>query len=163
MLNERYIEMRKEKKRFLESELREYERVTAMTEEERTVLREWVWEGHSVHENGAMAVHEGGRPVDFLDVYREEEQIRRALASMSYEEGSRYLLEGYGIVRDGKKDPAPLTYEELKEKARRLYRTCVLYWEVLVANDLRDEAYEYLQEHIDEELPFESFEWDIAE
>lgn len=103
MLNERYIEMRKEKKRFLESELREYERVTAMTEEERTVLREWVREGHSVHENGAMAVHEGGRPVDFLDVYREEEQIRRALASMSYEEGSRYLLEGYGIVRDGKK------------------------------------------------------------
>ena len=101
--------------------------------------------------------------MDFLDVYREEEQIRRTLASMSYEEGSRYLLEGYGIVRDGKKDPAPLTYEELKEKARRLYRTCVLYWEVLVANDLRDEAYEYLQEHIDEELPFESFEWDIAE
>ena len=141
MLNERYIEMRKEKKRFLESELREYERVTAMTEEERTVLREWVREGHSVH----------------------EKQIRRALASMSYEEGSRYLLEGYGIVRDGKKAPAPLTYEELKEKARRLYRTCVLYWEVLVANDLRDEAYEYLQEHIDEELPFESFEWDIAE
>ena len=48
-------------------------------------------------------------------------------------------------------------------RACRLYRTCVLYWEVLVANDLRDEAYEYLQEHIDEELPFESFEWDIAE
>ena len=38
MLNERYIEMRKEKKRFLESELREYERVTAMTEEEASIF-----------------------------------------------------------------------------------------------------------------------------
>ena len=39
----------------------------------------------------------------------------------------------------------------------------MLDWEVVGGNDLRDEAYEDLQEHIDEEVPFESFEWDIAE
>ena len=38
----------------------------------------------------------------------------------------------------------------------------MLYWEVLIANDLREEAYEYVRDHIDEELPFDSFEWDIA-
>lgn len=52
--------------------------------------------------------------------------------------------------------------EEWRKKANRLYRTCFLYWEVLVANDLRDEAYEYVREHIDEEWPFDSFDWDIT-
>ena len=101
--------------------------------------------------------------MDFLDVYREEEDIRRALNTMNYEEGSKYLLEEYGIDRDSIMTPKPPSYEELKKKANRLYRTCLLYWEVLVANDLRDEAYEYVREHIDEELPFDSFDWDIAQ
>ena len=152
-----------EKRCFLRQELKEYEKVTPMTEEERHVLHEWVNRGYSVHENGSMACYEGGRPMDFLDVYREEEEIRQALSSMTYEEGRKYLLEEYGIDRDGAMTPKPPTYEELKKKANRLYRTCFLYWEFLVANDLRDEAYEYVREHIDEEWPFDSFEWDIAQ
>ena len=91
------MKINKEKKRFLKQELREYEKVTPMTREEREALHEWVAAGNSVHENGSMASYEGGRPMDFLDVYREEETIRRALDSMSYEEGSRYLLKEYGI------------------------------------------------------------------
>lgn len=153
----------KKRKRFLRQEFKEYEKTTPMTDDERAVLREWVKDGHSVHENGAMAVYEGGRPMDFLDVYRHDEEIRKALASMSYEEGSRYLLEEHGIDRDGIMTPKPPTYEELMKKANRLYRTCSLYWEVLVANDLRDEAYEYVREHIDEELPFELIDWDIVQ
>lgn len=157
------MKISKEKRRFLKQELKEYEKTVSMTEEERTALHEWVAAGNSVHENGSMASYEGGRPVDFLDVYREEEEIRRALASMSHEEGSRYLLEEHGIDRDGVRAPKPPTYEELKKKANRLYRTCFLYWEFLVASDLREEAYEYVCEHIDEEWPFDSFEWDIAQ
>lgn len=157
------MKISKEKRRFLKQELKEYEKTISMTEEERTALYEWVAAGNSVHENGSMASYEGGRPMDFLDVYREEEEIRSALASMSYEEGSKYLLEEYGIDRDGVMTPKPPTYEELKKKASRLYRTCFLYWEFLVANDLREEAYEYVREHIDEEWPFDSFEWDIAQ
>jgi hypothetical protein len=87
------MKISKEKRQFLKKELREYEKTTPMTEEERKVLHEWVARGYSVHENGSMASYEGGRPMDFLDVYREEEEIRRHLSSMSYEEGSRYLLE----------------------------------------------------------------------
>lgn len=157
------MKISKEKRRFLKQELKEYEKTISMTGEERAALHEWVAAGNSVHENGSMASHEGGRPMDFLDVYREEEEIRRALASMSYEEGSKYLLEEYGIDRDGVMTPKPPAYEELKKKANRLYRTCFLYWEFLVANDLREEAYEYVREHIDEEWPFDSFEWDIAQ
>lgn len=157
------MKINKEKRRFLKQELKGYEKITPMTEEERSALHEWVAAGNSVHENGSMASYEGGRPVDFLDVYREEEEIRRVLGSMSYEEGSRYLLEEYGIDRDGVMTPGPPTYEELKRKANRLYRTCFLYWEFLVANDLREEAYEYVREHIDEEWPFGSFDWDIAQ
>ena len=157
------MKISKEKRRFLKQELKEYEKTISMTEEERAALHEWVAAGNSVRENGSMASYEGGRPMDFLDVYREEEEIRRALASMSYEEGSKYLLEEYGIDRDGVMTPKPPAYEELKKKASRLYRTCFLYWEFLVANDLREEAYEYVREHIDEEWPFDSFEWDIAQ
>jgi len=153
----------KERKRILKQELKEYEKVTPMTEEERFALHEWVKQGNSVHENGSMAFYEGGRPMDFLDVYREEEEIRQALATMTYEEGSKYLLKEYGIDRDGVMTPKPPAYEELRKKANRLYRTCFLYWEFLVANDLRDEAYEYVRERIDEELPFDSFDWDVAQ
>ena len=117
----------KERRRFLKQELKEYEKATSMTDEERNALREWVRDGNSVHENAAMAVYEGGRPIDFLDVYREEEEIRRALASRTYEEGSKYLLEEYGIDRDGAMTPKP--------PARG---------------------------HIDEEWPFESFDWDVT-
>ena len=152
----------KERRRFLKRELKEYEKTTPMTDKEKTALREWVRAGNSVHENAAMAVYEGGRPMDFLDVYREDEEIRRVLETMSYEEGSKYLLKEYGIDRDGVTEPKPPTYDELKKKASRLYRTCFLYWEFLVANDLREEAYEYVRDHIDEEWPFESFDWDIA-
>lgn len=157
------MKISKEKRQFLKKELKEYEKITPMTAAERKVLHEWVAAGYSVHENSSMAVYEGGRPVDFMDVYREEEDIRRALNTMNYEEWSKYLLEEYGIDRDSIMTPKPPSYEELKKKANRLYRTCLLYWEVLVANDLRDEAYEYVREHIDEELPFDSFDWDIAQ
>ena len=148
----------KEKRRFLKQELKEYEKVTPMTDEEKTVLHEWVRCGNSVHENASMAVYEGGRPLDFLDVYREEMKISRALESMSYEEGSKYLLEEYGIDRDGVMESTPPTYDELKKEANRLNRTCLLYWDFLVSKGLSEEAEEYVRDHIDEELPFEFFD-----
>ena len=102
----------KEKRRFLRQELKEYEKTTPMSEDERKALHEWVADGNSVHENVAMASYEGGRPMDFLDVYREEEELRRAVAGMSYEEESRYLLEEYGIDRDGVTTQRSPAYEE---------------------------------------------------
>lgn len=160
---EKGIKLNKEKMLFLKQELREYEKATPMTEEERKALHEWVAAGNSVHENCSIASYENGRPIDFLDIYRKEEEIRRALSSMSYDEGSRYLLEEYGSDRDSATTQAPPTYEKLKAKADRLYKTCCLYREFLAANNLREEADEYVRRHIDEEWPFDSFDWDIAQ
>ena len=153
----------KERRKFLRQELKKYEKCTPMTDEERSILHEWVRDGHSVHENPSMAVYEGGGPVDFLNVYREEEAINRALASMSDEERSQYLLDEYGIGQNGGMDLKPPTYETLRKKANRLYRTCSLFWEFLMANDLKEEACEYVQERIDEEWPFEPFDWDFGQ
>ncbi len=60
-----------------------YERVTAMTPEERDVLRKWVSEGNSVHENASMSVSENGRPTNFLDVYRYEKERLEAMRKRS--------------------------------------------------------------------------------
>lgn len=141
----------KERSRILMQELRGYEKATPMTEEERSALRDWVEDGNSVHDNPAGTFLKNGRPMDFLDAYRENEEIRRAIEFMTYAEGTRYLREKYGIIRDEK----PFTYRDMLKRIDQLYRTSVLCWEVLVANDLRDEAYEYIQEHFDEVLPFD--------
>lgn len=144
----------KELKQILRKELKEYEKATPMTAEELKAVREWVRAGNSVHANSCNAVYEGGRPVDFLDVYREEEEIRRILEPMTEEEQDKYILGNFGIDRNEGPDPAP-TYEELKGKAIRLYRMCMLYRKVLSRNGLLAETDGYLLEHINEEYPFE--------
>jgi hypothetical protein len=68
-------------------ELYAYERVTAMTAEERAILRKWVSEGNSVHENASMSVNENGRPSDFLDVYRYEKEQLEVMRKRSRMEG----------------------------------------------------------------------------
>ena len=108
-----------------------------MTDNEQAILCRWIQAGNGIHENDAMTVYEGSRPMDFLDVYRDEGEIRSAPNSMSYEEGSKYLLEEYGIDRDGVMTPKQQIYDALSKKVNRLYRTCMLYWEFLVANGLR--------------------------
>ena len=84
---------------FLKSELKEYEQNTPMTEDERKALRKWVKNGNSVHENMSLAFDEHGKPLDFLEVYRRDVEIASILASMTEEEGDKYLLENYGINR----------------------------------------------------------------
>jgi len=48
-----------ERQRLLEKELREYEKHTVMTSEERASLRRWVRAGNSVHENPSGAQYGG--------------------------------------------------------------------------------------------------------
>lgn len=145
-----------ERQHFLEQEQKEYEKTIPMTESERLALREWVSSGMSVHENGSMACYEGGYPVDFLDVYREEEKIRTVLASMSYEAGSQYLLKEYGIDRDSHEE-LELTYEELRKKAQEQYKVTMLYSMFLFSHGLLEEADDYVRAHMEDEFPFDPF------
>lgn len=104
-----YMTKEKEYQAMLDEELKEYLQVTKMTAKERKALREWVATGHSVHENNAMAVYEGGFPIDFLDIYREEEEIRQATKRMSPEDARKYVMEYYAWSDEPKNhEPAPL-------------------------------------------------------
>ena len=93
----------------LNEELKEYLKETKMTARERKALREWVAAGHSVHENNAMAVSEGGYPIDFLDIYREEEELRQATKGLSPEDARKYMMDYYGYTDEpSDHDPEPL-------------------------------------------------------
>lgn len=111
-------------------ELEEYEKETPMTDEERSALRDWVKAGNSVHNNGSMFSGEGGYPVDFLDVYREEEYIRKRLDSLEGKEKEKYLRELMGEVN----------IEDLRERIDRYWFMIGVYEYVLRKHGLMAEA-----------------------
>ena len=119
----------------LRKELKEYETVTPMTDEERAALYEWVEHGNSVHDNGSMASYEGGRPMDFLDVYREEEEIRRTLDSLDGKEKEKFLRELRGEENE----------EDLREKRDRYWFIIGVYEYVLRRHGLMQEAEEEIR------------------
>lgn len=102
------MNIEQERQKYLEKELKEYIRITQMTPDERKAVTEWVRMGNSVHENGSLACYEGGRPLDFLDVYRDEEAIRKATAGMSPEDTRRYAMNYYGWDPDEPEDITPI-------------------------------------------------------
>ena len=81
-----------ERQRFLEKELREYEKHTEMTSEERAALRRWVRAGNSVHENPSGAQYGGiGGLIDFLDDYRDIAEFEAEFNAMSPAEQTAFL------------------------------------------------------------------------
>jgi len=142
-----------ERKAFLIKELQEYMGKKQMTKEEKKSLKEWVLNGNSVHENGSMVTYENGQPVDFLDVYREEEEIRCKLDSLSGEERERYLCEvcGEAYVPDLLDDN-----QELSMKLKAYVRILKKYGHLEEANKLYSEwskPYDF-PEVPDKDLPF---------
>ena len=107
-----------------------------MTETERNALHEWVAAGNSVHENTCNAEDGHGNYMDFLDIYREEQDIRDTLSSMNTEEQEEYLakLRGEDTIKSLKK-----RLDEL------LYKTDV-YEKVLKKYDLVEEAEALIEE-----------------
>lgn len=80
----------------LEEQYKEYIKKTPMTKKEQRALREWVKDGNSVYENSCNAWYDGGVPVEFLDVFRDEEYIRQHTRGMNPEEARRFALAYYG-------------------------------------------------------------------
>lgn len=141
---------------FLEKELIEYEKVTVMTADEQSALRAWVAAGNSVHENRSRGADEKGEPLDFLDVYRMEEEIRQDLEKLSPTEQDKYIARLKGEY----------TVEILLEDIQALQFRLNAYERVLEnyhlldeANKLMDEWKKHtfvpLQKINDEELPFQ--------
>ena len=80
----------------LEEQYKEYIKKTPMTKKEQRALREWVKDGNSVYENSCEAWYDGGMPVEFLDVFRDEEYIRQHTKGMNPEDARRFALAYYG-------------------------------------------------------------------
>ena len=141
---------------FLEKELIEYEKVTVMTADEQSALRAWVAAGNSVHENTSMGVDEKGEPLDFLDVYRMEEEIRQDLEKLSPTEKDKYIARLKGEY----------TVEILLEDIQALHFKLNAYERILKKHHLLDEAEKLMDDWKnqavvlpeiadDEELPFQ--------
>ena len=132
---------------FLKEELKEYEKETPMTDEERDALHEWVDDGHSVHENPRCGVWDGNVPIDFLDTYRweKEEAEEHAKAPNAYS-------SPYDEAMQKAKDETPVL---IRDEVRSIRRELAHLWEFVWHEGLHDEAYEFVNDRKDDETPFE--------
>ena len=95
-----------ERQRLLEKELREYEKHTAMTSEERASLRRWVRAGNSVHENPSGTQYGGiGGPLDFLDDYRNIAEFEAEFNAMNPTEQAAFLAACHEGSRESNLHP----------------------------------------------------------
>lgn len=148
------MQISKERKRFLKQELKEYEKRTPMTEEERRELHEWVGAGYSVHENTCCAVGDGNRPINFLNIYREEEALRKATADMGSKEAKKYVLDYYGWIEEGT-EKEEYTIEALKDRVRGLERKMFYLEEFIGQKGFWEESQTYMEKYRREPIPFE--------
>lgn len=140
-----------DRQRFLQDELNAYEKTTQMNETERNALHEWVAAGNSVHENTCNAEDGHGNYIDFLDVYREEQDIRDTLSSMNAEEQEEYLAELRGEY----------TIKSLKKRLYELLYKTDVYENVLQRHNLIEEAETLIEEGYARARAFD--EWYEAE
>lgn len=140
-----------DRQRFLQDELNTYEKTTQMNETERNALHEWVAAGNSVHENTCNAEDGHGNYIDFLDVYREEQDIRDTLSSMNAEEQEEYLAELRGEY----------TIKSLKKRLYELLYKTDVYENVLQRHNLIEEAETLIEEGYARARAFD--EWYEAE
>ena len=93
-----------ETRTFLEDQYKSYIKNTPMTKKEQRAVREWVKDGHSVYENSSGAWYDGGVPIEFLTIYRDEEYIRTHTKRMSSEETRRFAMNYYGWDDDAEQN-----------------------------------------------------------
>lgn len=77
--------VKRETREFLMQELKEYERETEMTKEERRLLHQWVASGRSPYDNGDYIYGAGG-PLDFISALRTAQELQDWFDSLSEEE-----------------------------------------------------------------------------
>ena len=79
-------------------ELEKYEATVPMSAYEKRLLRRWVASGHSPRENAGSKYLclTGSEGYDFLDVYRMDREIQKAMRGMNKAEQTAYLKEYIG-------------------------------------------------------------------
>jgi hypothetical protein len=107
-----------------------------MTKPERRALHEWVSEGNSVHENPDMAVDDSGMPVDFLYMYREDQEIQKELSVLTDKEREMHIAQYKGGD----------TSDILSEQSLKMQ----IYERVLREHHLLEEADQLIQESLEQ-------------
>ena len=79
-------------------DLKRYEEEVPMTYYEKTLRRKWVMAGHNPCENpgSKYLCLTGSEPMDFLDVYRLDKEIRQEMKGMTKAQQEVYLKELMG-------------------------------------------------------------------
>lgn len=146
---------------YLWDEYRDYIAKKPMTAYERRLVRNWVKQGNSVYECTQSRYYgESAYPMEFLEVYRMDRAVSEDLQGKTIQEKDRYLrgLTGYSdepkasrILREAKSE----TPEPVNRHIRQLERQLCHLWAYITEEGLYTEAMEYVNEHKDEETPFE--------
>lgn len=138
---------------YLEEQYKEYIKVTPMTKKEQRHLREWVKNGHSVRQSpGSKYLCEQYPPLDFLDNYRQDQEIEQAIKGMTDAETEKYLKEYMGYEDEDHHEDIPQKTPE--EHIHDLEHESFFLWDYIRSEGLWVKAAEYLQAHKDEEIPF---------
>ena len=143
-------------------EFRKYTEANAMSKYERRLLRDWVRSGHSVYEMVESRYLPGPSypPMDFLDAYRSDRELREAIKGMTRAEKDQFLKKCMGW-----EDPTPEdiamenarknTPELIRERVVCLERELFSLWKFVTREGLEEEAMEYVEERKNEAIPFE--------
>lgn len=143
-------------------EFRDYTAQNIMSRYERRLLREWVRSGHSVYDTVESRYLPGPAypPMDFLDAYRLDRELSKAMKGMNRSERAAYLKD-YTGYEDPTQEEVSMeeargnTPELIKDRIRHLERERFHLWEFIWQEGLGDEAREFMEEHADDQVPFE--------
>ena len=115
----------------------DYIAANRLTKHERTLLREWLQAGHSVYETVESRYLPGPvyPPMDFIDAYRLDRSLGKAMSGMTRDERISYL-KAYTGYED---TPSP-------QYIRHIEKELSMLWSFIASEDLRDEAHDYIEE-----------------
>lgn len=146
---------------FLWDEYQDYIAKKPMTPYERRLVRKWVKEGNSVYGCTQSRYYgESAYPMEFLEVYRSDRAIDKELQGKTPQEREAYLKDLLGYQEEPAEEKElrkakAATSELVNAHIRKLERELFHIWAFIIEKGLCSEAMEYVNEHKNEESPFE--------
>lgn len=146
---------------FLWDEYQDYIAKKPMTPYERRLVREWVKDGNSVYGCTQSRYYgESAYPMEFLEVYRSDRAIDKELQGKTPQERETYLKDLLGYQEEPAEEKElrkakAATPEPVNAHIRKLERELFHIWAFIIEKGLCSEAMEYVNEHKNEESPFE--------
>jgi hypothetical protein len=146
---------------YLWDEYQDYIAQKPMTPYERRLVRNWVKEGNSVYGCTQSRYYgESAYPMEFLEVYRTDRTIDKELQGKTPQEREAYLKDLLGYQEEPAEEKElrkakAATPEPVNAHIRKLERELFHIWAFIIEKGLCSEAMEYVNEHKNEESPFE--------